>query len=84
LLPLVAEILDSLSEPDPPAAATSNSVKNFIETRLLGQPLEFPGEVLLERLATLLSSALKGGMNRVRHVPDEKVWHAFSMQARGE
>jgi hypothetical protein len=83
LLPLVAEVLDSLSEPDTPASVTSDSVKNFIDARSLGESLEFPGEVLLERLATLLSSALQGGMDCVRHVPDEKVWHAFIMQARG-
>lgn len=83
MLPLLIEILDGLSEPGPAAPATPNAVKNLVEARPLGESLEFPGEVLLERLATLLGSPVQSDVDCFRDVSHQKIWHAFIMQALG-
>lgn len=78
-LPLFSEIVCGLPEADLTTAVTFDAIQHFIDTRPLRQPAQLPSEVLLQRLATLLSPALQRSVHILRDIPHQHVRHAYIM-----
>ena len=54
-----------------------DAIQHLIDTRPLRQPAQLTSEVLLQRLSTLLSPALQGGVHILRNIPHKHVRHAY-------
>jgi len=78
-LPLFGKVIGGLLQADPATAMTFDAIQHLIDTRPLRQPAQLPSEVLLQRLSTLLSPALQGGVHILGNIPHEHVWHAYIM-----
>jgi len=78
-LPLFGKVIGGLLESDPATATAFDAIQHLIDARPLRQPAQLPSEVLLQRLSTLLSPALQGGVHILRDIPHEHVWHAYIM-----
>ena len=78
-LPLFSEIVCGLLEADLTAAVTFDAIQHFIDTRPQRQPAQLRREVLLQRLATLLSPALQSSVHILRYIPYQYVRHAYIM-----
>jgi hypothetical protein len=57
-----------LAQADPPATAVTDAVEDFVDGGSLGQPTQFAGQVLLQRLAAALGAALQGGVDVVGNI----------------
>src|SRR3954451_4245599 len=79
--PLVGDVVNRLLEPDRTAAALLDAGQHVLERRLLGQALQLGGQVLLERLASLLRSPLERGVDIVWEVSNQDIRHAYIMIA---
>jgi hypothetical protein len=78
-LPLFGKVVGGLLQSDPATAVAFDAIQHLIDTRPLRQPAQLTSEVLLQRLSTLLSPALQGGVHILRNIPHEHVWHAYIM-----
>ena len=78
-LPLFSKVGGGLLQADPATAMAFDAIQHLIDTRTLRQPAQLPSEVLLQRLSTLLSAALQGGVHILRNIPHKHVWHAYIM-----
>ena len=78
-LPFLGEVIGGLLQADPATAVAFDAIQHLIDTRPLRQPAQLTSEVLLQRLSTLLSPALQGGVHILRNIPHEHVWHACIM-----
>ena len=83
-LPLLGEIIGGLLQADAATAMAFDAIQHLIDARPLRQPAQLPSKVLLQRLSTLLSPALQGGVHILRNIPHEHVWHAYIMLAIGD
>ncbi|MDQ6727768.1 MAG: hypothetical protein M3066_16615 [Actinomycetota bacterium] len=70
-----------MREPDLAAAALLDAGQNVLERRFLSQALQFGSQVLLQRLASLLSPSLKFGMDVLRKVSHQDIRHAYGVIA---
>jgi hypothetical protein len=77
--PLFGEVIGGPPQADPATAMVFDAIQHLIDTRPLRQSAQLPSEVLLQRLSTLLSPALQGGVHILRNIPHEHVWHAYIM-----
>ena len=68
-----------MPEPDTPTAVSLDAIEHFVETRLLCQALQLGSEILLERLAALLSPPLKRSVDIGWEITNEHVCHAYMM-----
>ena len=78
-LPLFGKIIGGLLQADAATAMAFDAIQHLIDTRPLRQSAQLPSEVLLQRLAALLSPALQGGVHILRNIPYEHIWHAYIM-----
>ena len=78
-LPLLGKVVGGLLQADPATAVAIDAIQHLIDTRPLRQPAQLDSEVLLQRLSTLFSPALQGGVHILRNIPYEHVWHAYIM-----
>ena len=78
-LPLFGEVIGCLLQADPSTGVAFDAIQHLIDTRPLRQPAQLTSEVVLQRLSTLLSPALQGGVHILRNIPHEHVWHAYIM-----
>ena len=68
-----------MPKPDTPTAVSLDPIEHFVETRLLCQALQLGREVLLKRLAALLSPPLKRSVDIRWEITNEHVCHACIM-----
>ena len=68
-----------MPEPDTPTAVPLDPIEHFVETWLLCQALQLDREVLLKRLAALLSPPLKRSVDIGWEITNEHVCHACIM-----
>ena len=73
-LPLVGKIISDLLQADPATPAALDAIQHLIDPRPLRQPAQLTSEILLQRLAALLSPASQGGVHILRNIPHEHVW----------
>ena len=78
-LALFGEVIGGLLQADPATAMAFDAIQHLIYTRPLRQPAQLTSEVLLQRLSTLLSAALQGGVHILRNIPHQHVRHAYIM-----
>jgi hypothetical protein len=81
--PLAGQVVGGLLQSDPATTMAFDAIQHLIDTRPLRQPAQLTSEVLLKRLSTPLSPALQGGVNILRNIPHEHVWHAYIMLSAG-
>lgn len=79
MLPFFREIISRLLQADTATTVALDTVQHFIDTRPLSQPAQLAREVLLQRLATLLGSALQRGVHILGDIPYQHVRHAYIM-----
>jgi hypothetical protein len=72
-LPLFGKIIGGLLQSDPATPTALDAIQHLIDTRPLRKPAQLTSEVLLQRLSTLLSPALQGGVHILRNIPHESV-----------
>ena len=81
---LGAQILDRPRETDRAAAPALDAIEHLAKRRALGEPRQFAGQVLLQRLALALSTTLQRRVDILRNIADKYIWHAYKMLARSE
>lgn len=72
------QILSGLRESDDATATPVYLFQHLLNRRLLGQPSQFAGEVLLQRLPAPLGSTRKRRMHIIGNIANEHI-HAYKM-----
>jgi hypothetical protein len=81
--PFLSKIISCPLQANPATSVQFDAFQNLIETRPLGQPAQLACEVLLQRLAALLSPALQRSMHILGNIPHQHIWHAYIMLSLG-
>ncbi len=78
---LARQVANCLTQSDLSSTATFDPSQNLIHGRAFGKATELGGQVLLQRLPSLIGAALELAVYVVGHITNKHIGHAYIMQA---